>query len=276
MTVRRDWKVVLHVTGWGPFDLTGKNAVVTGGAMGIGRGIVARFVEAGANVVVADLDGGAAAAVASQAGGPGRAVAMTVDIGADDAGEALVATCVDAFESIDVLVNNAGIYPMVPMLQITPELFDRVYRVNLRGLAFAARAAAARMIEQGTPGTIVNIASIDAFHPSMVGLAAYDASKGGVVMLTKALALELGPHAIRVNAIAPGGIATEGSARPLESSGMTEEQMRAMTEEFTSHIPLRRMGVPDDIATVAVFLASSAASYLTGETVIVDGGRLLG
>jgi 2-deoxy-D-gluconate 3-dehydrogenase len=264
------------MAGWGPFDLTGKNAVVTGGAMGIGHGIVTRFLEAGAGVVVADLDGEAAGVVAGEAGGPGRAVAMAVDVGADDAAEAIVATCVDAFGSIDILVNNAGIYPMAPMLQTTPELFDRVYRVNLRGVAFTSKAAAAQMIAQGAGGKIVNVTSIDAFHPSMVGLAAYDASKGGVTMLTKALALELGPHGIQVNAIAPGGITTEGSSQPLRGSGMTEQQMRALTEEFASQIPLRRMGVPDDIATVAVFLASSAAGYMTGETVIVDGGRLLG
>jgi 2-deoxy-D-gluconate 3-dehydrogenase len=262
------------MTDWGPFDLAEKNAVVTGGAMGIGQGIVTRFVEAGANVVVADLDGEAAATAAKGTTGRGRAVSMAVDVGADDAGEAMVTTCVDAFGSLDVLVNNAGIYPLAPMLQTSPELFDRVYRVNLRGLAFASKAAAARMIPQGGGGKIVNIASIDALHPSMVGLAAYDVSKGGVLMLTKALALELGPHGIQVNGIAPGGITTEGSAAPL--GGMTEEQVRALTEEFISHIPLRRMGVPDDIATAAVFLASRASDYMTGETVIVDGGRLLG
>jgi len=267
---------VVQVTDWGPFDLSGKNAVVTGGAMGIGYGIVVRFVEAGAKVVVADLDGEAAARVAKQMGGPRQAVSMAVDVGADDAGEAIVSTCVDAFTSIDILVNNAGIYPMAPMLQTTPELFDRVYRVNLRGLAFASKAAAARMIAQGTGGKIVNIASIDSFHPSMVGLAAYDASKGGVAMLTKALALEFGPHGIGVNAIAPGGITTEGSAQPLAASGMTEGQIRALMDEFMTRIPLRKMGVPDDIATVAVFLASGASNYMTGETVIVDGGRLLG
>jgi NAD(P)-dependent dehydrogenase (short-subunit alcohol dehydrogenase family) len=262
------------MTDWGPFDLRGKNAVVTGGAMGIGRGIATRFVEAGANVLVADLEGEAAAVVAKDMAGQGRAVPVAVDVSAHEAGEMLVAACVEAFGSLDILVNNAGIYPMAPMLQTTPELFDRVYRVNLRGLAFASKAAGARMIEQGRGGKIINIASIDAFHPSMVGLAAYDASKGGVLMLTKALALEFGPHGIQVNGIAPGGITTEGSSAGL--GGMTAEQMRAMTEEFVSHIPLRRMGVPDDIATVAVFLASKASDYMTGETVIVDGGRLLG
>jgi 2-deoxy-D-gluconate 3-dehydrogenase len=129
---------------WGPFDLSGKNAVVTGGAMGIGHRIVTRFLEAGANVVVADLDGEAAAIVAKEAAGRGRAISMAADVGADDAGEAMASACVEAFGSIDVLVNNAGIYPMSPMLHTTQELFDRVYRVNLRGLAFASKAAAAR------------------------------------------------------------------------------------------------------------------------------------
>jgi 2-deoxy-D-gluconate 3-dehydrogenase len=260
---------------WGPFDLSGKSAVVTGGAMGIGRGIVARFVEAGASVIVADLDGEAATLTAKGVEGPGRAEALAVDVAADGAGEAMVRAAVEAFGSLDILVNNAGIYPMVPMLEMTTEIFDRVYRVNLRGLAFASKAAAARMIEQGRGGAIVNIASIDAFHPSMVGLAAYDASKGGVVMFTKSLALELGPHRIRVNAIAPGGITTEGTSTPLEESGMTEEEMAEMIERFTGRIPLRRMGDPDDIATVTVFLASGGAGYMTGETVVVDGGVLL-
>lgn len=259
----------------GPFNLNGKNAVVTGAAMGIGHGIAARYVEAGANVVLADLDEEAAILAAKELGGPGRAVAMGVDVTGDGAGEAMVKSCVEEFGSIDILVNNAGIYPVVPMLQMTTGIFDRVYEVNLRGLAFACKAAAARMIEQGGGGAIVNIASIDAFHPSMVGLAAYDASKGGVLMFTKNLALELGPQGIRVNGIAPGGIATEGSAKPLVESGMTEEQMTAMTAEFAARIPLGRMGTPDDIAWVALFLASEAAGYMTGETVIVDGGRLL-
>lgn len=260
---------------WGPFDLSGKSAVVTGGAMGIGHGIVSRFVEAGAKVIVADLDGEAAALAAKGAEGPGRAQALAVDVADDDAGETMVRAAVEAFGSLDILINNAGIYPMVPMLEMTTETFDRVYRVNLRGLAFASKAAAARMIQQGTGGAIVNVASIDAFRPSRVGLAAYDASKGGVVMFTKSLALELGPHGIRVNAIAPGGITTEGTSMPLQESGMTEEEMAEMLEQFTGRIPLRRMGVPDNIATATVFLASGAADYMTGETVVVDGGVLL-
>ncbi|MGE5527839.1 MAG: SDR family NAD(P)-dependent oxidoreductase [Patescibacteria group bacterium] len=256
--------------------LAGKKAIVTGGAMGIGFGIVRRFVAEGADVLIADLDGRAAeAAAAKAAGGPGRAVAVQADVAEDGAGARLVERVVREFGGLDVLVNNAGIFPQVPMVRMEPALFDKVYRVNLKGLAFVSQTAANRMIEQGGGGRIINIASIDAFHPSMVGLAAYDASKGGVVMFTKSLALELGPHKILVNGIAPGGIATEGTSRPLEGSGMSKEEMEKMLAAFTARIPLGRMGVPDDIAKVAVFLASEDADYITGETIVVDGGMLL-
>ena len=264
------------MSGWGPFDLTGKNAVVTGGAMGIGFGIATRLADAGANVLIVDLNREAADAAAKKlAEKPGKVVAAEADVSREDAGEAIVEGCVESFGSIDILVNNAGIYPQVPMLQMTTELFDKVYRINLRGLAFCSKAAAARMIVQGRGGKIVNIASIDAIHPSMVGLAAYDASKGGVLMFTKNFALEVAPYKIHVNAIAPGGITTEGSSRPLAGSGMTAEQLAEMMAGFAKQIPLGRMGNPDDIAKVAVFLASSAADYMTGEIVVVDGGRLL-
>ncbi|HLZ09819.1 MAG TPA: SDR family oxidoreductase [Chloroflexota bacterium] len=260
---------------WGPFDLSGKNAVVTGGAQGIGFGIAQRFVEAGANVLIGDLNSAAANKAASKlGGGPGKAIAMAADVSEVGTGPALVGRCVEAFGSLDIFVNNAGIYPQMAMLEMTSELFDKVYQINLRGLAFCSKAAAARMIAQGKGGKIVNIASIDAIHPSMIGLAAYDASKGGVLMFTKNFALEVAPNGILVNAIAPGGIATEGSSMPLSGS-MTPDELRQIMAEFTKQIPLGRLGVPDDIAKVAVFLASSAADYMTGEIVVVDGGRLL-
>jgi len=261
---------------WGPFDLEGKAAVVTGGAMGIGYGIVKRFVEAGADVLVADLDGELAAAKIAELEGPGKAASLAIDVASADAGRRLVDECVANFGAVDILVNNAGIYPMTPMLDITPDMWQRVIDVNLTGLAFVSRAVAARMVSQGSGGKIVNIASIDALHPSMVGLAACDASKGGVLMFTKAFALEMGGHGVNVNAIAPGGINTEGTAAPLAGSGMTEEEMQAMTEQFVAGIPLKRMGDPDDIATVAVFLAAPASDYVTGEIVVVDGGALIG
>jgi 2-deoxy-D-gluconate 3-dehydrogenase len=131
------------------------------------------------------------------------------------------------------------------------------------------------MIEQGSGGKIINVASIDSLHPSMIGLAAYDSSKGGVLMFTKAFALEVAQHGIAVNAIAPGGITTEGTAVPLQGSEMSPEEMQAMMNQFAASIPLGRMGEPDDIAKVALFLASPAADYVTGELIVVDGGRLL-
>lgn len=260
---------------WGPFDLSGKNAIVTGGAMGIGFGIVKRFVEAGANVLIADIDEATAEkAAGTLKGGPGKAISMRADMTGRDTGERIVARCVEEFGSISVLVNNAGIYPVVPMLQMTPELFDKVYAVNLRGLAFATKAAAAQMIRQGKGGKIINISSVDAFRPSMVGLAAYDASKGGVLMFTKNLALELAPHKITINAIAPGGITTEGTAKLAGDRPLAPEEQKRMMEASMARMPMG-MGVPDDIAKVAVFLASSASDYMTGSTVVVDGGFLL-
>ena len=257
-------------------ELEGKIAVVTGGATGIGLGIAKRFAEAGAKVLIVDIDGRQAQFAADNLSkSSDSVVAMQVDIAQEDAGERIIAKCIETFKTIDILVNNAGIFPQVPMLEMAPDLFDKVYRINLKGLAFTAKAAALKMIEGGKGGKIINIASIDAFHPSMIGLAAYDASKGGVVMFTKSLALELGKYGIHVNAIAPGGIQTEGTSKPLEGSKLTGEQMKKMMDDFTKRIPLGRMGMPDDIAKVAVFLASSYSDYITGETIIVDGGMLL-
>ena len=257
-----------------PFSLAGCSAIVTGGAMGIGFGIAERFVRAGANVLVADLSEEAGSAAVDRLGaGPGRAAAVGIDVSDAEAGPRAVERCVDEFGSLDILVNNAGIFPSSPVLEMTPEFFDRVLAINLRGLVFMSRAAGLRMVEQGRGGRIVNVASIDAVHPSMVGLAAYDASKGGVLMFTRSFALEMAPHRVTVNAIAPGGITTEGTSRPL--ADLPAEATERLLEEFTSRIPLRRMGVPDDIAKVAVFLASSAADYMTGSLLVVDGGRLL-
>lgn len=262
---------------WGPFDLGGCAAIVTGAAKGIGFGIARRFVEAGACVLLADADEKAVFdAVKRLEVPPDRAAPMHVDVSSKEAGAAMVARCVKWQGKVDALVNNAGIYPQTPMLKMTPEQFERVWRINTFGLAFASKAAALQMVQQGHGGSILNISSVDALHPSMVGLAAYDASKGSVHMFTRSLALELAPHRIRVNEIAPGGVATEGTAKPLEGSGMTAEQMAAMMDGFVkTKIPMGRMGEPDDIATAAVFLTSPAARYVTGSYLVVDGGMLL-
>lgn len=258
-----------------PFTLSGRAAIVTGGANGIGFGIVDRFVEAGADVVLADLDLEAAQRAAGKLSGPGRIIAVDADVADPGCGQLLVSSCIEAFGRIDILVNNAGIYPQRPFASMTPELLDRVLGVNLRGLVFVTQQVTGWMIANEVAGKIINISSIDAFRPSMPGLSAYDASKGAVGMLTKSLALELAPHRISVNAIAPGGIATEGTSAPLEGSGMTAAQLEEMMRAFLARIPLGRMGVPDDIGKVALFLASSGSDYMTGTTIIVDGGALL-
>jgi 2-deoxy-D-gluconate 3-dehydrogenase len=261
------------------FSVEGHVALVTGGAMGIGFGIARRFVESGADVLIADVDEAAAGrAIRALGDGPGKVAACLVDVGAEDAPGRMVGACVHQFGGLDVLVNNAGVFPQVPMLDMTTEAFDRVYRINLRGLAFAAKAAAIQMVQSGRGGAIINIGSVDSLHPSMVGLAAYDASKGGVLMFTRSLALELAPHRIRVNAILPGAVQTEGTSRsrPLAGSGMNEEQFKTFMAQFVKQrVPLGRIGMPDDIAKVAQFLASSAADFLTGSAVVVDGGMLL-
>jgi 2-dehydro-3-deoxy-D-gluconate 5-dehydrogenase len=257
-------------------SLKGKAAVVTGGAMGIGFGITKRFAEAGANVLLADIDAKAADAAAGRLrGGKGRVVAVAVDIADDAAPEIIVSKCIESFGGLDVLVNNAGIFPSVPALKMAPELFDRVLRINLRGLVLLSKSAGLQMVKQGRGGKVINIGSIDSLRPSMIGLAAYDASKGAVLMFTRSFALEMASHNVQVNAILPGGITTEGASRPLQGSGMTEAQMKEVLAAFVKKIPLGRMGVPDDIAKVAVFLASPASDYITGADIVVDGGALL-
>jgi 2-dehydro-3-deoxy-D-gluconate 5-dehydrogenase len=259
---------------WGPFSVAGRNVLITGAAKGIGRGIADRLAEGGANVLIADIDIDEAQHAAKQlADLESRSVATRLDVSKEADCEAAVQRCVEEFGSLDILVNDAGIFPTSPVLEMTPEFFDRVLGINLRGLVFISKAAALQMVKQGKGGKIVNIASIDSVHPSFPGLAAYDASKGGVLSFTKNFALEMAPHNVTVNAIAPGGITTEGASQPM--TGMTKEQTDAMMAGFTQRIPMGRMGVPDDIAKVAIFLASSAADYMTGALVVVDGGMLL-
>jgi 2-deoxy-D-gluconate 3-dehydrogenase len=260
-------------------DLSGGVAIVTGGAMGIGQGIAFRLAEAGASVVIADREGESAqrtSGLIAERGG--RALALQVDVSAVADAQAMVRQTVETFGQLDILVNNAGIFPFAPALAVSEELWDRVLGVNLKGAFFCAQAAAQQMVEAGTGGRIINIASIDALHPTGA-LTHYDTSKGGLVMMTKSLAKEFGPCGITVNAIAPGSIATPGAAAvtagsiqaPVNANGREEDPMAA----FLARIPLGRVGQPDDIATVALFLASDAASYVTGSVLVVDGGYLL-
>ena len=235
--------------------------------MGIGLGIVRRLHAGGASVLIADMDLDAAEDVAAElaATRPESAAAVRCDVSDQESVVGMVAAAVDRFGGIDILVNNAGIYPFAPLVDLSPELFRRVIEVNLVGLYQCTRAVAKRMIEQGRGGRIVNVTSIDALHPSMAGLAHYDASKHGAWGFTKNVALELAPHRIAVNAVAPGGIDTPGAH-------VTDDAARAA---FESMVPMGRFGSPDDIARTVHFLASDLASYMTGTQVVVDGGRLL-
>jgi 2-deoxy-D-gluconate 3-dehydrogenase len=250
-------------------DLSGKTAIDNGGSMGIGCGIVERLHEAGAHVLIADLDLDTGIALAERLNTerPGSAFAVQTDVSRRADIDAMVAAAVERFGGLDILVNNAGIYPFAPFLDMDPELFEHVLRVNLFSVFAAMQAAAKQMIAQGRGGKIINVSSIDALHPSMVGLAHYDASKHGVWGLTKNVALELAEHGIAVNALAPGAITTPGA-----SSGAVDPDMLRETE---ARIPMHRMGLPDDMGRVALFLASGLSSYLTGAQIVADGGMLL-
>ena len=253
-------------------DLAGKTAIVTGGAMGIGEGIVARLAEAGANVVIADMDQAAAETTAQKYVELGlKATAVKADVSDQVAVAAMVAAAVNAYGTVDILVNNAGIYPNKPLNQLELDEFERIIHVNLRSVYLCTKAVSEQMIKQGHGGRIINITSIDALHPSMVGLAAYDASKHGVWGFTKNTALELSQHNILVNAIAPGGITTPGVAKSGGGAAIDPAVLKA----FEDKIPMHRFGQPDDIGKVALFLASEMSSYMTGSQIVVDGGVLL-
>ena len=256
-------------------DLHGKTAIVTGGGAGIGRSIATHLARAGASVVIADLDSGAADLTVKELWAEDLdALAVRVDVSSEPDVAALIRTAVEWRGGIDILVNNAGIFPSVPVLDMAPEAFTHVIDVNLKGVYLCSRLAAEQMVRQGHGGRIINITSVDALHPSSVGLAHYDASKHGVWGFTKNLALELAPHHIWVNAIAPGAILTPGVQAMQKASGAAIDPI-VMLESFLARIPMGRMGSPDDIGKVALFLASDMASYMTGTQVVVDGGVLL-
>jgi len=255
-------------------NLKDKVAIVTGGTVGIGYGISNRLAEAGAKVMVVSRkqEDGDAAVVELKAKG---CVVSSVqgDVSKEEDVKKVVAETVKQFGGIDILVNNAGIFPMAPLAQLTSELFDNVVATNLKGVFLFVKYVSEQMILQGRGGKIINVTSIDALHPSMVGLASYDASKHGVWGFTKNVALELAKHNIWVNAVAPGGVMTRGVAE-MQSGGKTVAVERN-PEPPKMEVPMGRMGVPDDIGKAVLFLASDMASYMTGTQIVVDGGYLL-
>jgi len=255
------------------FSLQGKVAMVTGAGKGIGQAIALRLAEAGAKVIVVDIDSSAAMVTESQiqhAGGTGCILiddAATIDDAAD-----LIQEGVEVYGRLDILVNNAGIFRFQSFIDLTEKMWDDTIDTNLKGAAFLAQAAAKQMIKQGEGGRIINISSIDAYHPTG-NLAHYDASKGGLEMLTKSMARELAAYGILVNAIAPGGIATPGVASMM--GPMEGVDMKAVMDGFLATLPLKRMGDPEEIANMALFLASPASSYCVGASFVVDGGALV-
>lgn len=256
-------------------DLSGKVVIVTGGALGIGFGIAKRLAEAGASVVIADLKLEEAEKSAKELVDSGfRAKAIACDVSNEEDIKNLVSQTILSFNSIDILINNAGIYPNIPVSKMTLSDFEKVLSVNLKGVFLCTKYVSDQMIKQGSGGRIINITSIDALHPSMIGLAHYDASKHGVWGFTKNVALELAPEKIWVNAIAPGGILTEG-VKESQKGAPAGVDMEKVLEAFLNKIPMHRMGEPDDIGKVALFLASDMSSYMTGSQIIVDGGVLL-
>ena len=243
-------------------------AIVTGAGAGNGRGIALRFAEEGARIVAADLDLAAARGTADLvAERGGEAVAVHADVSRRAQVASLVDAATERFGGVHILVNNAGVETLIPLLDLEEEEWDRVIDTNLKGAFLCAQIAARAMVAAKTPGAIVNIASINA-KIALAGQAHYTSSKGGLIMLTKSMALDLAPHGIRVNAIGPGVIETRMTERSL-----ADPERRAM---LLSKVPLGRVGQPRDVANAALFLASDEASYITGTTLYVDGGWLAG
>jgi 3-oxoacyl-[acyl-carrier protein] reductase len=243
--------------------LEGKGVLISGGSGGIGLAAARRFLEEGSRVFVGGLDAGEVAAAVDELGAAGGA-AGDVSLEADVA--ALVSVAEATLGRIDVLVNNAGIATKDAFVDITPEAWDRTLAVNLRGMFLVAQAAARSMLaHEPAGGTIVNMASTNALGGE-AGFAHYNASKGGVLQLTRTMAVELGPRGIRVNCVCPGFIDT-----PLNDALATPQERAAYARE---RIPLGRAGRADEVAAAYAFLASDESSFVHGEALVVDGGQL--
>ena len=243
------------------FNLGHTVCIVTGGAQGIGEACVRRFASEGAKVVIADVADSRGQALASELG----LNYLHCDVGSKVDVDALVAQTVAWYGRIDVLVNNAGIFKAADFLDVTEDDFDAVLRVNIKGSFLMGQAVARVMALQGG-GNIVNMSSVNAVL-TIPSIASYNVSKGGINQLTRVMALSLADKGIRVNAVAPGTIATELAARAV----LTSDEAKA---RILSRTPMKRLGEPSEIADVVAWLVSDAASYVTSEIVTVDGGRM--
>lgn len=243
--------------------LTGKTAVVTGASKGIGAGIAKAFAQAGANVVVnyakAKDDAEKLTAEITKAGG--SAIAVQADVSKQADVDRLFDATRKAFGTVDILVNNAGVYEFAPIEQVTEESYRRMFDLNVLGTVLSTQAAVKAM---NGSGSIINLSSVAALTPPPTG-SLYSATKGAVDVITRSLAQELGPRKIRVNSLAPGLVETEGT----RASGNAEGEFKTYA---VSRTPLGRVGLPEDIAKVAVFLASDDSAWMTGEVLPVGGG----
>jgi NAD(P)-dependent dehydrogenase (short-subunit alcohol dehydrogenase family) len=255
-----------------------KVVLVTGAGAGIGRAIALAMAENGATLAAADIDGAAAERVAAEAAGNARrTIAITADCGEVAGIDRMIARTVAELGRLDVIVNNAGVTRYADIMDLTEADWDRIHRVNARGVFFCVQRAAREMIRQfeadGSGGRIINMASISGRGYPGASNAAYAASKGAVIALTKMAAQQLGRFNINVNSICPGVTRTELGARNAiaraAERGLTVEEMQAQQE---AAIPIRRANTPDDIAAMAVFLASPGARNVTGQSINVDGG----
>lgn len=246
------------------FSLNGKAALVTGAGRGLGRSMAMALASAGAAVALVARREDDLNAVASEIRAlGGRAFAIPLDVAQDDAGEVAVQKTVEAFGRLDILVNNAGISEFGAALEYSLERWQRVMQVNLTAPFTFSQAAGKRMFSQKS-GKIINIASMYGLKGEP-GLAAYCTSKGGLIQLTKALAVEWARYNIQVNAVAPGYFETDMVGTSLENPKIAEAMLRK--------IPARRFGKPDELGPLAVFLASAASDFMTGEVVVIDGGE---
>ena len=256
--------------------ISGKTAVVTGAGAGIGRAVAISLAASGARVMVSDINSETAAATAREVlerGGEAEHVRADVSKSADVT--QMFARTISSFGSVDIMVNNAGVLSNIHIVDLPEEEWDRVHSVNLRGTFLCTKAAARRMIAQGSGGRIVNIASEAGKAPFASG-AHYSASKAGVIAFTRAAALELAPHKINVNSVCPGNVDTEFFRKSVQD----EAKMHGVTDDerlkhYMTLIPLGRLEAPQDVANAVIFLCSDEASYITGEDLNVTGGSTM-
>lgn len=248
--------------------LRGKAVLISGGSSGIGEATARRFLQEGARVFVGGLDRDQVATAVEGLSELGEVSGAAADVSQEEGAARLVQSARDALGGIDILINNAGTAWREAFLDITPAHWDRMLAVNLRGMFLVAQAVARVMVDQGSGGVIVNMSSTNGLAGE-ADYAHYNASKGGVLLLTKTMAVELGARGIRVNALCPGYIDT-----PLNLKIAREVGAEFAADNVRRNIPLRRTGLPDEVAAVYSFLASDDASFITGTEIVVDGGQV--